>query len=292
MEYATRPIRLSKDTTALTEELCVDDRQMDKRYVVVIQRVDFRSIHTPIIHGVARFTASADAPTETGDILMRTPEYYRRLESGDKLDGAQAANFAPLVAAQLRELRTSASEHDFTARAAIASAKDPWILCTSIKPSCAAGARSLEQQFFCKGPDAVVTTVRDHNAFARQLGIDFARSSARKNTEKEDAIALVGRHAYWLACGADKEIDAVVRVVHGPVHYENATLQVRSGSDIASADAHRVWFTKGTDFSGEREYRLAVSAGRPATETVRLAASPELSRRTKSWPYGDRWWSS
>ena len=74
---------------------------------------------------------------------------------------------------------------------------------------------------------------------------------AGRNTEKEDAIALIGRRAYWLACGADKEIDAVVRVVHGPVHYENATLQLRSGSDIANADAHRIWFTKGTDFSGE-----------------------------------------
>ena len=265
---------------------------MAKRYVVVIRRVDVRSTRTPIIHGVARFTAKADAPIQTGSILMRTTECYRRLESGDKLDGAQAANFAPLVAAQLRELGTSASEHDFTAGAAVASPQEPWILCTSIKPSCAAGARSLEQQFFCKGPDAVVTAVLDHNALARQLGIDFARSSGRKNTEKEDAIALIGRHACWLACGAGKEIDAVSRVVHGPVHHENATLQVRSGSDIANADAHRIWCARGTDFSGEREYRLAVSAGRPATGTVRLAVPPELSRRTRSWRYGDRWRSS
>ena len=76
----------------LTEELCVDDLRTGKRYVVVIQRVDFRPNRTPIGTGVARFTKKEDAPNKRGNIQLRTPAFYRKLEDGDDLDGAQAAD--------------------------------------------------------------------------------------------------------------------------------------------------------------------------------------------------------
>ena len=83
----------------------------------------------------------------------------------------------------------------------------------------------------------------------------------------------------------------MVRVIHGPVHYHDSTLIVRNGEDIADIDTNRTWFTKGTRFSAEREYRFAVSAGRPVTDSFRLDISPELSRLTASWRFGDKWWS-
>lgn len=72
---------------------------------------------------------------------------------------------------------------------------------------------------------------------------------------------LIVRHRYWLACRADRQIDAVVRVLHGLVHYQNATMRVRSGEDIANARPYRIWFTKRTELLGECEYRFVVSAG-------------------------------
>ena len=288
--YRIRPIRPSEDPMGLTEELCVDDLRTGKCYVVVIQRVDFRPIRTPMGTGVARFTKKEDAPNETGNIQLRTPAFYRKLEDGDDLDGAQAAELTPMIVSQLRRSGMPVREDTFSAEGTVASSKEPWILCTSIRPSDATGAAALERQFLSKGPDAVVTTVDDHNAFARQLGIEVARSAETKRAVKKGVIDLIARHGYWLACGADKEIDAVVRVTHGPVHYENATLEVRSGGDIANAGVHRILFTKRTKFSGECEYRFAVSAGRPATDTFCLDISQELSRLTTPRRCGDRWW--
>lgn len=47
-----------------------------------------------------------------------------------------------------------------------------------------------------------------------------------------------------------------VNVAHGPVHYKNETLTVRTGGDIADAGPQRILFTKRTRFTGEREYRV------------------------------------
>lgn len=288
--YRIRPIRPSEDPMGLTEELCVDDLRTGKRYVVVIQRVDFRPNRTPIGTGVARFTKKEDAPNKRGNIQLRTPAFYRKLEDGDDLDGAQAAELTPMLTSQLQRSGMPAREATFSAEGTVASPKEPWILCTSIRPSDATSAAALERQFSSKGPDAVVTTVDDHNAFARQLGIEVARSAETKHAVKEDAIDLIVRHQYWLACGADKNVDALVRVFYGPVYYDNTTLTVRSGGDIANAGAQRIWFTKGTKFSGECEYRFAVSAGCPATDTFCLDVSPELSRLTTPRRCGNRWW--
>ena len=73
----------------LTEELCVDDLRTGKRYVVVIQLVDFRPVRTLIGTGVARFTKKEDAPSEMGNIQLLTSAFYRKLEDGDDLDGTQ-----------------------------------------------------------------------------------------------------------------------------------------------------------------------------------------------------------
>ena len=261
-----------------------------KSYVVLVQRVDFRPTRTQTVHGVARFTTKTHSPSKAGHILLRTPAHYRERERGDRMDGAQAANFAPFVAARLRDSGIAAREDDLTAVGTMASPKEPWILCASIRPSHAAGAALLEEQFSSYGPDGAVTTVDDQDAFARQLGIDAARNAAEsQRTVRDDWIDVLDRHLVGQACG--KETDVVARVIHGPVHYENVTLMVRSGDAMANAGAHRVWFTKETQFSGEREYRFAVSAGCPPTDTLRLDVSPELSRLTRSWRFGDRWWA-
>ena len=243
-------------------------------------------------YGLARFTARDHSPTETGDILLRTPAFFRKLEGGDDMDGAQGADISPFVSDLLRRSGTWVSPEDFTASATLAAPDEPWILCASIRPSSSFDAASLERQFSYKGPDAVVTTVGDPEAFARQLGIDVARSVGASGAVKDHPLDSIERFHYWVACGADKDIEAVVRVVHGPVRYHDSTLTVRTADDMARWGSYRVWFTKGTKFSPEREYRFSVSAGRRPTDTFRLEVSPQLSQLTVSWRFGQRWWSA
>ena len=290
--YSVRPIELPKEVTDRTEAFLVDDGQNRKRFVIMIQHVDFRQVRTPIQNGIVRFTESYNTPSIAGDILLRTPEFYRKLEGGDRLDSAKEADLAPYFTARLGESGILAGKDKFTAQGLIASSDEPWILCTSIKPSYPAGAESLENQFSDKGPDAMATTVNDIGAFATQLGIDVAQSAELNRKTKDSVFDKNWQHSLRLACGVDKEINAIGNVIHGPVHYVNETLTVQTGDDIAEAEPHRIIFTKRTRFAGEQEYRFAVSAGCPTSDTLRLSLSPELSRLTKSWRYGDRWWES
>ena len=138
----------------------------------------------------------------------------------------------------------------------------------------------------------MVTTVNDIGAFATQLEIDVAQSTELKRKTKDGVFDIIRQYCFRSAFGIDKEINACVSVIHGLVHYGNETLTVRTGGDIVEAELHRVVFTKRTEFAGEQEYRFAVSAGCPTSDTLRLSISPELSRLTMPWRYGDRWWES
>ena len=261
--------------------------QTGKHYVVLVQYVDFRPIGTPTVRGVARFTKKTESPSETGLILLRTPEYYREWECGDPRDGALEGNIAPFIADRLRRPGFAVSERNLNAVVTMTSQREPWIFCTSIRPSLATGATSLEDEFSYCGRDGVVTTVDDQNAFAKQLGIDVARSAELKDSVTDELIDVLGRRAAQ-ACG--EEVDVVVRVSHGPVRYKDVTLKVRTRDDLANAEAYQAWFTKRTRFSDEREYRFVVSAGCPTKDTFRLDVSPELSRLTRPWRFRDRWW--
>lgn len=290
--YSIQSFATDDEVPERTEALLVDDAQTGKRFIIVINQVDFREIRTPIQNGIARFTERNNAPGISGCIQLRTPDFYRKQEGGDELDGAKKANLTPYLTDHLEESGTLVSKYNFTASGLLASPDEPWILCTSIKPSDPAGAASLESRFADKGPDAMVTTVDDIGAFATQLGIDMAQSAELKHKTKDSVFHKIRQHYIRQAFGVDKEIAACVNVAHGPVHYENETLTVRKSSDIFDAGARRALFTKRTGFTGEREYRFAVSAGSPASDSFRLSVSPELSLLTKSWQYGDRWWSS
>ena len=289
--YLTRPVKFSGESTS--KVLCIDDRQTGGHYGIVIQRVDFHQTCTPIENGVVRFTEKNNAPGTSGNIKLRTPAFYRKLEDGDEFDGIQEANMAPWAANNLSEAGFQAKEDDFRVRGKFASTEEPWILCMSIKPSRIAGAKSLENQFSYKGPDAMLTTVNNIDAFATQLGIDVAQSTELKRKTKDSAIHTLMEHRFMQEFGADKKINAVVYVTHGPVHYDNANLTVRDSGDIAdiAKDGPRILFTKRTEFAGEQEYRFAVSDSRRQTsDTISFSVSPELSQLTKSWQYGDMWW--
>lgn len=194
--YSIQPIVTPEEGTDRTEAFLVDDEQSGKRFVIIVHQVDVRRIRTPIRNGIARFTERNNAPGYSGCIQLRTPEFYRKLEDGDKLDAAKEADFVPLITAGLRKSVLLAGKVKITARGLLASPDEPWILCTSIKPSDPAGAASLEGRFADKGLDATVTTVDDIGAFATQLGIDMALSADLKRKTKENVIHKIRRHSW------------------------------------------------------------------------------------------------
>ena len=66
MPYAIKPMLSSEDPMRQTNEVCVDDLRTGKRYVVTTQYVDFRPSHTPVVDGVARFTAEKHSSQQGG----------------------------------------------------------------------------------------------------------------------------------------------------------------------------------------------------------------------------------
>ena len=118
-----------------------------------------------------------------------------------------------------------------------------------------------------------------------QLGIDFAISVDKS---KHVELGQIDEWAYrqsrytvglW---EGEHRVDKFIRVYHGPVVYEDQSGVVESMEDFADFSmVPRGWFTKKTRFSGEREYRFAVSTlGRPRTETFKLPISDELRMLT------------
>ena len=105
MPNVTRATRLSDDAISLTVQHCVEDPGSGKRYVIVIRRVDLRPVRAAVIHGVARLTAKNVPPGETGDILLRTPWFYRKMENGDDLDWTSPSRNGPLLVSWIRQVQ-------------------------------------------------------------------------------------------------------------------------------------------------------------------------------------------
>ena len=130
-----------------------------------------------------------------------------------------------------------------------------------------------------------MTVIEDPEAFAIQLGIDFA-ISVQKSTHVElgpieELAYRSGRYRVGLWEG-EHPIDKIVRVYHGPVVYEDQSGVLGSAEDVVDFSmAPKGWFTKKTSFSGEREYRFALSTlGKPRTDPFRLGISDELRMLT------------
>ena len=95
---------------------------------------------------------------------------------------------------------------------------------------------------------------------------------------------LLGPGLAQRVCGLDAlpQVDTVVWVSHGPVHYEDRRLVIETERDMPTMEAVRACFTKRKEFSGQREYRFAVHvAGRPLRKAIYLETPGELQGLTK-----------
>ena len=294
--YRVRRLTAHEDDEGRPAGLLVEEPASAQRRLVVVQFVDFRTGPREETAGVVKFSAAGESLDATGSIRLATPADFRErgYEPGiaDDLDAAARADAAPYLAATLSRSGSHVAAADIRATATLASPNEPWIYCTSMQRDRRWDAGTAKESFAAsKGRDAVTTAIGDPGAFATRLGIEFALgievgTHVRDGGLEQFRIEQV-RRALGLA--AMPSAEAMVRVYHGPVHYEDRRLVIRRDGDMGALDAVQAWFTKRTAFSAQREYRFAVSvAGAPLWRAVYLRASGELLGLTRRVDGGDR----
>ncbi len=250
-------------------------------YLVFLHQVDLCPTATPPVSQLLKLSERCTAPYRGRELWLRTPAYYRRIESADTKptdphDGLLTKDATPWMR------RTVALEvgsiDSLNATMTFAADQEPWVYCTSIPPTNEAERKELIERF----PEYdAMTAIEDPTSFAVRLGIDFA-FSVQKPIHVE--LSPLERWAYDQSSYSvplwegEHPIDKIVRVYHGPVVYEDQSGVLGSGEDVVDASmVPKGWFTKKTEFSGEREYRFAVSTlGKPRDDTFRLPISDEM----------------
>lgn len=290
--YRVRQLTRRATADAGPMALHVEAPTIDLRRLIVVRYVDYRTKFREAIRGVVKFSRKGKSPDVTCNIRLATPADFREggYEPGiaDDLDAAQRADMAPYLARHLSRTAFYVPANAISASATFAATEEPWLYCTSIAPNRSYGARSLstlKNEFAeSKGSEPTITAIDKPQLFATQLGVELALGvEVGRHVEDNYAKLLVDRELARRVCclDASPSVDMVVWVDHGPVHYQERRLVIETDSDMRSLDALRACFTKRPEFSGQREYRFAVSVGgRPKGKAVCLQTSGELLRLT------------
>lgn len=279
------------ESPPISQQIMVFNVALRECYLVFVYRVNCVSVAPPRVESLVKLSPGRFAPHRARALRLATPAYYRKSESAnseptDPHDGCLTKDATPW--ARQVVLRTAGSFiHDLSASLTLSSFPDePWVYCTSIAPTSDADTRRLRARF--PRYDAI-TSIRAPESFAMQLGIDFAISVDKSKHVELGPINELAYRRSWYTVGlweGEHQIDKFIRVYHGPVVYEDHSGALESMEDFVDFSmVPQGWFTKKTRFSGEQEYRFAVSAlGRPRTETFKLRISDELRMFTASPP--------
>ena len=163
-----------------------------------------------------------------------------------------------------RELGLS-SGASFSATATLTSLEESLLYCTSILPVSHSEADTLHREFTSlKGTDYAVTVIKDVNAFAKRLGIDFALSvDQKRDFQSQNFIQdYLGWKYAFEACVTyemKKKVllaDTVMWVHHGPVQYRNEKLIIERIEDFPRTGHWKDTLPRERSSRPQREYRL------------------------------------
>ena len=277
----------------ISEILNVFDLVREELSVIFLRRAGSRpSALRPEVN-LLKFTKRKHAPFVAKELQLATPEFYRKYEGSapgvaDPKDGCLTKDATPWMTKALvaPEILAPGVSLSLKAEMTFASPEEPWIYCASVQPDGASAMRELRSKF----PQYdTVTVIEDRQAFARQLGIDFALSFDRsKDVHMNvlyDSIYAQSNYTTSLWSGR-RNIDKFVNVYHGPVRYEDQSGVLETLEDVVDPyGAPRAWFTKGTKFSDQREYRFALSTpGTPRKSELQITVSDEIRRLVAEAP--------
>ena len=252
---------------ASTEMFKVHDLQARALHLIVVRRLDYRSRRVRGGGDVVVFSKPRFAAFRTPRLQLATPRYYREHEEleediRDRHDGTLTKDATPWA-------RTIAGP---SARAEVlfASTREPWVYCAS-HYHLNSELRDLKAEFAKCGYTAV-----DRNSGPqrlRQVAWHRVRADPRQDERCFGSGRLTGSPN--ARC---PDIDTVVFVHHGPVHYEDRSGRIATQEDLGDlAAGPKACFTKKTRFKFQSEYRFAVSThGDPVEQRHYITVSPEL----------------
>ena len=256
-------------------------------YLVLLHQVNQRCAAARRLDALVKFSEQRFAPYRGRELWLRTPAYYREMENAgtkpaDPHDALLTMDGEPWMRRILAPTVGPIPIGSLDVTMTFSCPEEPWVYCTSIWPASEAERWELGARF--PAYDAI-TVVRDPEFFAIQLGIDFA-IGVQETVHVE--LGMIEKLARWQSRDwvsfreGGHPITKVIRVHHGPVVYEDQSGVLESMEEVVNPSmAVRAWFTKKKRFSGEREYRFAVSTrGKPRDNTYRLCISDELRRLT------------
>lgn len=285
-EQRTHRVTHSQSTPApkITNGFSVLDIEREQRHRILVHRVDYRSGFSPSIGKVVKFSKRCYAPCRAEKLWLATPSYYRDQENlppgiADPHDSTVKKNTTPWM-------RNRFPYGSIEAEAVFMSSREPWVYCASHLPP-HREYREIKFKFSNEYGYDAATEIKDVDAFAMWLGTDFA---LQIDKDKHLKLEILDMWKYWeSSCFTDlgkqegvQNIDTVVWVHHGPVHYENESGVIATDDDLM--DIHggvRACFTKRTEFEDQSEYRFAVSTpGTPRDEIFKLDISDDLRQLT------------
>ncbi|MCY4510504.1 MAG: hypothetical protein OXG35_26630 [Acidobacteria bacterium] len=246
-----------------TKAVAVRDLLAGAVHLILVHELDYRAGRVHDVGEVVVFSKPCYAPFRATNLQLATSAYYREREGleeyiRDPQDGILTKDATPWARA--------IAGPSARAEMSFGSTSEPWVYCGS--HYCGNGELHELKNYF---REKAVTAIPDPNGFARWLGIEFAL-----NLDKMDDIRLRAREI--IADAFCRDIDTVVHVHHGPVHYEDKSGRIAISEDLR--DPHgglRATFTKKKSFKFQSEYRFAVSThGDPVETTHYITISPEL----------------
>ena len=263
--------------------------------LVVIRGIN-ATLHRGRNRQIVRFSEREHSPRIGSEIWLSTLEHYRKGENlhadqRDSMEGRLKLDAAPFLVRSLTKSGVHGAVDSISAKMEVAISSDPWVYCTALWPGGTSAALKLARRL---SPDYdTITHILDIDAFAMELGIDFAlaldpsRDLSRPTSGAEADQAI--RFDAWLQVAKAKASIGAARVVfvdHGPVAYEDLSGVVRTGREVANLRSS-AGFTKPRSFSYQSEYRFALrTIGEPSNTTLRLPVSDALRALTSIHPCG------
>ena len=239
----------------ITQMVSVHDVGAQSLHLLLVHRLDYRPRRAPVVRNVVVFSEPDYTASRTDRLQLATPAYYRQQEGlkpgiGDPHDGTLTKDGVQWASAIAPAGRVNHAELSFV------SSREPWVYCAA-HYQWDRELRRLKSDFAEEYGYTAAVRIHDPNAFATRLGIDFALSLDRKTDIKTDVLGEItralSRYGANLSQGTGT-INTVVRVYHGPVHYEDSSGVVATQKDWVDPFAGpRAWFTKRTCFQAQSE---------------------------------------
>ena len=227
------------------------------------------------------FSDPVYAPCRTERLQLATPGYYR---DGEHLGPGIRDRHDGTLFKDGTKWASSVMGGTVKAHLRFVTLAEPWVYCASHYRN-DREFRRLRREFSDRHGYSAANCIRDPDAFAAWLGIDFAlgfdkTAHVSLSLREELAYASIGYPEY--SGGDSRTIDTVVHVYYGPVNYEDVSGRLDTQANWFDPNAGPVaWFTKRTSFANQNEYRFAVATpGTPAQPLHYVAVSPELRALT------------